>query len=164
MALSTYDVISARDSRELALRLSGMLVGSTNLREGADVDGLTLIFTQPESVTVTFSGTDPLSLTEIVTQINAAFSIPEEVATYRVQIPGISGGNPGHPIPVSRLALVHAGNGVTVSETGTANAALGFPTTAGASGLQGTPITSDRIVTLIYIDMGTGYLGIIAPE
>lgn len=161
MALSTYEVVQARDSRELALHLSGMLVGTTNLRQGANVSGLTLIFSQPEAATVTFSGTDPLSIQEIVTQINDALT--DDVATYRVHKPGISNGNPGFPVPDTKLALVHAGSGITLSETGTANAALGFPTAAGDPGLVGTPIDSTRIVSLIYIDMGTGYLGIIAP-
>lgn len=47
------------------------ILGTTDISGGANVSGLTVIFTTP-SVTVTFTGTNPLPPSTIVAQINAA--------------------------------------------------------------------------------------------
>jgi hypothetical protein len=99
--------------------LNGTVLGKINLKNGADVDGLTFIFDKGAgSVAVTFAPpkSRPWVLTEIVAQINAT----EVDLAHINNVGGLD----------RRLAIEKDLASLTIKSTGTANALLGFSTVA----------------------------------
>lgn len=98
------------------------IIGTVDITQGANVSGLTLIFDTPSS-TVTFTGTNPLSANDIVSQINS--TVTRDVASL-----GSFGANGSED--KSKTYLVLAGDtssSLEMDGAGTANSALGLPST-----------------------------------
>lgn len=105
------------DLERVELLLRGGILGGKSLKDGPiyNLDAKTLIFTQPEAKTITFATTphstqEPLTLSQIITQINAGLTDPLASA--------IQG----------QLTFVEAipDDGVTIDKAGTANKLLGL--------------------------------------
>ena len=144
--MANWKVHKFRELTEMNIFLSGGLIGGNDISyfgssiSGAEgggahdapvLAGLTLIFTQPASHTVTFvAGVDPqgrLQFSEIKTQIQAVMT-GVVVSLYQ-----------------GKLSLVESTqtNGVTLTAAGTANSIFGFSTNASTVGkIYGTPFGS----------------------
>ncbi len=134
-----------RSKIDLMNHLNGVLVGSNNLFSGALVDGLTFIVDiGGGDVVTTFAPAKnrPWTLAEIVAAIDAGISgVPY---AWNNDIGPVSGTPPDR-----RLALTRDG-AITVKSTGTANALLGFSTTANtvSAPIPDTSVFSINRVTL----------------
>lgn len=103
--------------------LRNPIVGTVDISAGADVSGLTLIFTTP-GTTVTFTGTNPLSPTQISSQIMAAVSAVEAQTDN-------FGANGSESLGKKFLSLAsRTTSAITLAGNGTANAVLGLPSVA----------------------------------
>lgn len=142
--------ITAATDTELTRAINGMVVGKTNLFVGRDkspspaaaphnlykwpTNGLTLIFATPAK-TVTFVG--DLDLHEILAAINTQVT---SVVAYLRKTDGNGGQN---------LALyVDDGTPIVLSDTGTANALLGFSTTPADPRLTQHVIDPTKIISI----------------
>lgn len=124
-------------------RLNGVVWASplTAFPGASALNGLTLIFTEP-SVTVTF--TSPADFAAVITQINTQVQAvdPGFVAAYK------AAQRAGTRATVERrLALTPGDSGYCIlGHTGTANAALGFSTTASDTDLEGYRVFESSIL------------------
>jgi hypothetical protein len=113
--------------------LNGALLGNKNLDKGGDVDGLTLIFEVDGGgdTTVTFTPVKsrPWTLEEIVAKINVAVADLAFIRQATI---------PGRPRD-RRLKLEKALTSLVVKSTGTANAVLGYSTTANTTAVYLVP-------------------------
>lgn len=111
------------DQEQMVNFLNGALIGSKNLAQGAEVDGLTFIVDiGGGDVTTTFSPAK-----------NRAWTIEEIVAAINASVAGLanlySANNPGHQMHgVDRRILLVRDGALTVKSTGTANTLLGYST------------------------------------
>jgi hypothetical protein len=158
----SYAVIKADTPEELARRLNGMVLGKRNLIVGKDtrpnpsaapnamykhpVAGLTLNFTTPVG-TVTFS--DNLTAKQIVDEINAALG-PNVARLYKI-------GPNGQMV----LALWDDATPVVLLHTGTANAYLGFATTAADPQLTQVAVAPTDIVSVVCESLSRQYVAFI---
>lgn len=118
MALWKFYAFRAHEDMENWL--NGALIGSVDLSSGANVNGKTFIVDiGGGNVTVTFSGTDPMSAQEIVDDINASLAGLASIYSSQAIAPA-----PGFPWD-KKLKLSRDGT-IVVAAAGTANAALGF--------------------------------------
>ncbi len=120
MSTPAYTVKSSFNEGILMSLLDNPIINDRNISAGADVVGLTLEFTVP-LVTVTFTGTDPLTAKDIVSQINAAVAGSAKLVKYD---------NRGNQLQEERILLSRGVTGLTLGNTGTATGILGFPTGA----------------------------------
>lgn len=114
--------------------MNGALIGTVNLKDGADVDGKTLII-DPGTGNVTCTFNPPKSrnwtLDEIVAKIEATSGL-EGLASIKVV-------NVGHNVYEKDRRLLLVGDPeITIRGNGTANAELGYPegTTPGDDSVQ----------------------------
>jgi hypothetical protein len=156
----SYQILQARTLDALTLLLNGGISGKTNVVGTLDLDTLTLIFTSPVAQTVTFSGT-ALAPEDIVAQIEAAnvglVGVPR-ILTTKVGTPAA-----GRVPQLQRVLHLSEGtSGVVITNIGTANSLLGFPTVALDPGLTGTPVDPTKIVGGGDTNSG-GYYVIVSP-
>jgi hypothetical protein len=124
MALWERHIFSI-DQLQMINFLNGALIGTTNLAEGAEVDGLTFIVDiGGGDVVTTFTPAKSRAWTvdEIVAKINA--SVAGVAQPYSLNLSDHQGRG------VDRRFLLVRDGAFTVKSTGTANALLGFSTTA----------------------------------
>lgn len=122
--MAIWSNITAPNLADFIEALNGAQVGTVNLSNGADVDGLEFIVDTtgtPRTVTFTPTKSRPWTAAEIVAKINAAHADLANVAHVKVSSPGTA--------PHQWLSIWKDG-GATVKSTGTANSLLGFSTTA----------------------------------
>ena len=141
--MALYDILTGRTKQELLDQLNGLIVGKVNLQDGADVNGLALIFAAPAAITVTFTDPDTVTLAQIVDEINTAAGLAG-VASIKTVKTG-SGGDGRQPVLDRRLSLVDpAGSGVTITLAGsTAAAALGID----ASNIVGAVVDPTKVIS-----------------
>jgi len=122
--MAIWSNITAPNLADFIEALNGAQVGTVNLSNGADVDGLEFIVdttSTPRTVTFSPAKSRPWTAAEIVAQINAAHADLADVAHVKVSSPGT--------VPQQWLSIWKDG-GATVKKTGTANTLLGFSTAA----------------------------------
>lgn len=121
--MAEWTTLRFGNQQSMIERLNGALIGKLNLVNGADVDGLTLVYdVGAGNVTVTFVAAKgrPWTITEIVNHINAT-------TAGLASIKNVS--------PTDRRLKLQS-NTLDVDATGTGNTVLGFP----AGGVTADPI------------------------
>ena len=124
-----YRYYASLHKSDITRHLNGTLVGAQAIpNDGIDLDGLTLVFTSPAAVTVTFSGTD-LTFADIIAEIEGTAGLEGVASAYVSRRGTVATGR--FPQLERALALSDpAGGAVTLDDaTSTAAAALGFSDT-----------------------------------
>lgn len=138
--MALWKFYTFRSHEEMENWLNGVLIGSVDLSSGANVNGKTFIVDiGGGNVTVTFSGTDPMTAQEIVDQINA--SIAGLASLYSRQAIA-----PAPAFPWDKELKLSRDGSIVVASTGTANADLGFSTTGATTKVLIDPADVKRIV------------------
>jgi len=116
--MASWKINKFGSAKKMVEWLNGTILGKVNLANGADVDGLTFVFDSGGGdATVTFTAKGRLwTLDEIVAQINAT----EAGIAHINNVGGLD----------RRLSIEKDVASLIIKITGTANAALGFNTTA----------------------------------
>lgn len=137
--------------------IRGGIIGGKDIRRGVfGLDGLTLIFTSP-AATVTFATTPPssqiaLSAAEILAQINAVGALTDY----------------GRLDSAGRLVIEdpNGATAVVLSDTGTANALLGFDASDDTTGVvYGTPGSGAPEIVSVSMDaQGSGTFILLTDE
>lgn len=126
--MASWRVNKFGSAKKMINFLNGRVLGRVNLSKGAEVDGLTFIFDKGAgNVTVTFTAAKgrPWTLQEIVDKIN----VTEAGLAHIDNVGGLD----------RRLAIEKDLASLTVKDTGTANALIGFNAGTGDQ-------VSDRVV------------------
>lgn len=129
-----YQIITGGTKEALLRQINGYLFGRVAIPlSGLDLNGLTLIFTSPTSVTVTFADANPVTPAQVVAEINGTAGLAG-VASLLNQTTG----------PRGQVLTLRdpGGTGVTLTGAGTANTLLGFP----ADNLAAAPVAQTDIV------------------
>jgi len=122
--MAEWTTLRFGNQQSMIERLNGALIGRLNLVNGADVDGLTLVYdVGAGDVTITFTLAKgrPWTITEIVNHINATTS-------------GLAGIK--NVTPTDRRLKLQSAALTAIKATGTGNTVLGFP----AGGVVSDPI------------------------
>jgi hypothetical protein len=147
--------VNGRDQHDLALKMDRPIIGTKNLHQGANVNGKTLIFSTP-AATVTFTDPDPVTLEQIVAEINGTAGLAGTASIY-VEHAGGSGKS------VDRRLLLNRGDSTTVlTNPGTANADLGFATSGGDQTQD--PYPYDRIRAVGQNLKGGGFYAVVSTD
>lgn len=138
--MASWSSITSSTLNDMIDKLNNVLVGTNNLHNGVDVDGLTFIVNPGTERTVTFTAKGRnWTLEEVIDQINAAHGDLTGSASAKVIKTSAQG-------PGSRYLAMWLEGGLTVDKDGTANEALGF--NASADQVQAVPIANTVVQKL----------------
>lgn len=157
--MANYEMFTTSDHRKLLDKLQGSIyLEKTFPKEGLPLGGLTLIFTAPTSVTVTFPG----AAGAYVTAAAALAAILAAVTGLRGILRSEDAGRNQDVTPggVAQAIVLQHDTGISISSTGTANALLALSTTAATTKA---PVVQNKIVATGVENLTHRWYLIIAP-